>query len=279
MKTRNKPLFGVREVYEECLNGMRDSDVKTKLKQLESYFVTCEVVYKLYVKEQSMHLIESNSIDIQKKYEIEKKDIVNLYKLQLSKSGRKARIYYDSIKSISRMCPYCELGLVFECDHYLPKEEFPEYAILPINLIPSCRDCNKEKAQKHSQNEGEQFLHPYFDSSIINKKWLKAVVAQPDLNITFEVDSSKLNDTESQRVNYHLSKLKLDNRFSSTANSELSELNHKFIDYDCTSQDIKNELKFLKSSVRHKGVNYWKYAMYEALYNSSWYCSYGYKII
>ena len=39
-------------------------------------------------------------------------------------------------------CPYCNIDNSREVEHFLPKEEFPEFAFLIDNLLPSCWTCN-----------------------------------------------------------------------------------------------------------------------------------------
>ena len=51
-------------------------------------------------------------------------------------------------------------------DHYLPKEQNPQFAIFSENLVPACSRCNTLKRDK-IVDEGigvRLFLHPYFDN-------------------------------------------------------------------------------------------------------------------
>lgn len=67
------------------------------------------------------------------------------------------------------VCPYCNRQYTFtvsgetgisrpQFDHYLPKSEYPFFAVSLLNLVPSCGLCNQSKSAKE-----EKVLYPYSD--------------------------------------------------------------------------------------------------------------------
>lgn len=80
------------------------------------------------------------------------------------------------VKNIPRpapsVCPYCALYMPAkprsrspDRDHILPRSVFPEFALLRINLVHVCDDCNYEKGAKCIDGAGNwMFVHPYFDA-------------------------------------------------------------------------------------------------------------------
>lgn len=67
------------------------------------------------------------------------------------------------------VCPYCNRQYTFtffgetgssrpQLDHYLPKSEYPYFAVSLLNLVPSCGLCNQSKGAKD-----EKVLYPYSD--------------------------------------------------------------------------------------------------------------------
>jgi hypothetical protein len=62
-------------------------------------------------------------------------------------------------------CPFCSISESSTLDHYLPKEQFPEFSVFPANLIPSCGVCNTRKRDLILDEETDVrlFLHPCFD--------------------------------------------------------------------------------------------------------------------
>lgn len=62
-------------------------------------------------------------------------------------------------------CPFCGISESSTLDHYLPKEQYPEYSVFPSNLVPSCAVCNTRKRDR-ILDEGtnvRMFLHPCYD--------------------------------------------------------------------------------------------------------------------
>lgn len=72
----------------------------------------------------------------------------------------------DLLKRISvARCPFCGISESSTLDHYLPKEQYPEYSVFPNNLVPSCWVCNTLKRDL-ILDEGtsvRMFLHPCYD--------------------------------------------------------------------------------------------------------------------
>lgn len=82
------------------------------------------------------------------------------------------------------LCPYCDLNVANQLEHYLDKSTYPEFSIYPLNLIPCCDYCNKKKgASQLDSNEENLFINFYFDK-IPNSKWLYV-----DIKIPNQLDS------------------------------------------------------------------------------------------
>lgn len=63
-------------------------------------------------------------------------------------------------------CPFCGISESSTLDHYLPKEQYPEFSVFPKNRVPSCAVCNTRK-RDHILDEDTDvrlFLHPCFDA-------------------------------------------------------------------------------------------------------------------
>jgi hypothetical protein len=63
-------------------------------------------------------------------------------------------------------CPFCGISESSTLDHYLPKERYPEFAIFPKNLVPSCAVCNTRKSTRilEKGTDVRMFLHPCYDT-------------------------------------------------------------------------------------------------------------------
>lgn len=63
-------------------------------------------------------------------------------------------------------CPFCGISESSTLDHYLPKEQYPEFSVFPKNLVPSCAVCNTRKKDRilEEGTDVRMFLHPCFDT-------------------------------------------------------------------------------------------------------------------
>lgn len=110
-------------------------------------------------------------------------------------------------------CAYCGHAVPRQLDHYLPRGRYVEFSFLPINLIPSCANCNAvdAKGSKYPTSSDDTFFHPYFDDPD-DGKWLFAEMSVDDdgLRIAYHVqrpDNWALD--KFKRVNYTFKTLKL----------------------------------------------------------------------
>lgn len=74
----------------------------------------------------------------------------------------KQRFLEDLSKPAKRRCPYCMLRRPKSFDHFLPIDDFPEYAVLPTNWVYVCERCNLKKGTG-LVGTPRSVLNPYFD--------------------------------------------------------------------------------------------------------------------
>lgn len=77
-------------------------------------------------------------------------------------------------------CPYCKQSIevghhaVWDIEHIVPKDQYPEFMFSPLNLCVSCKDCNTEKSNKNvlknkrrktlpTKSEDYLIIHPNID--------------------------------------------------------------------------------------------------------------------
>lgn len=129
-------------------------------------------------------------------------------------------------------CPYCgDPKIPDTLDHFMPKDDWPEFSFFPNNLVPQCRGCAPIKGTQYfcDITSTAKFLHPiYFD--ILNK--LRFII-----RVSFDISNSN--------IEFHIS-YKISNM---TAPNDLSRL--------------KSHIKNLKLNMRIKffcmqKYSYWK---------------------
>jgi 5-methylcytosine-specific restriction endonuclease McrA len=276
-----KPELDIDAVFEACAGSITNPLIREKILTTKLYLRGSHKVYNVYATYSVLFSLndEHNSHFSCK---ASKKDLVNLYEQQMVRNiqGRKQ---YDIIlgRSPNGICPFCGFAQATTLDHYMPKNKFPSFSISPLNLIPSCSDCNRGKNEGVAGSQSEQIIHPYYDHCLFNEQWLYAKVNETrPPSLTFFTDPpSHWEAIKAKRVDSHFKGFKLAKRFSVQVANEISSLRHELAyDFDVSMADgVQNSLikKYFASSRVHK--NWWKTAMYQALASNDWYCAGGFK--
>lgn len=118
----------------------------------------------------------------------------------------KKEIFYSfpTVKNINstEICPICEgvLSTKVTLEHIIPKGirgDF-RFAILPINLIKCCVECNTSKHQKKSDSRNNSEINPYAEDFRVEQY--------------FDVDLVEVSDGISPRINFSFSQSCLNKR-------------------------------------------------------------------
>ncbi|CAC9635924.1 hypothetical protein [uncultured Gammaproteobacteria bacterium] len=273
MITINKPKFCTRSVYESCVNSVKDDNLRNKFTEIIESIVNFSKDYdKKAQKEELFQLIPNNNDNsdfiIQS---VTKEELKSLYSQHMVERNKPARKIYDDLLNQAPICPFCGFGQATTLDHYLPKSKFPCLSVLPLNLVPSCKDCNTGKGNKLVVLAEQQPMHPYYDHHYFNsEQWLFAKVEESEpVVIKYYVNPPQnWTDISKKRVKAHFDSFGLGKRFSVQAANELSSIVPRRFP-SLLNEHAENEFKNNKNS--------WKTAMYQALSKSDWYCVEGCK--
>jgi 5-methylcytosine-specific restriction endonuclease McrA len=102
-------------------------------------------------------------------------------------------------------CPMCGSLTTGALDHHLPREEFQEFSILRVNLVPACNHCNSSaKGKTYKGDEPERFIHPYYDAWAGEPLW-QVLIKPPYEAATFSAAPlSGLGEVRARVVKFHL---------------------------------------------------------------------------
>lgn len=102
---------------------------------------------------------------------------------------------------VEKRCPICDCSFAYSqvtLDHILPKSKFPFLSITPINLVPTCYNCNMRK------NDGipSKVLNPYFHgfSPFDYLTIIIEVNVEKPLESTIDIDFADLTDDNPEQV-------------------------------------------------------------------------------
>jgi hypothetical protein len=287
MKSLPIPKFNAQEVYQLCVDGVSCSNLKGKLQSISADINARAQLYENKAPQNSLYEIlpfKGKGADIVLGT-VTKKELCKVYTDYMvgQSAPASARDIYDRLKASVPLdvCPYCGFGHVGTLDHYLSKARYPYFSVLPINLVPSCTDCNFSKKASVAKTAGQQSIHPYFDQKLISEQWLFAeIIETSPASINFVVTPpANWTKIEKQRVKTHFSDFKLNKRYSTEAGRELGNL-RDLLQYDYEFGGgiaVKNELVKRYSCSYRQNKNSWKTALYLCLSNSDWYCEGGFR--
>lgn len=254
-----------KEIYIECAKDFvrKEEYVKTALAYAEEV-EKCSKEYENYVP---YDIANFPHIAIEDGH----KAILNkIYDQKFAKENSIGRKYYNLIMGNAKgRCPICGGGKLKNLDHFLPKSKYPLLCVTPINLIPTCRDCNMEKGAEVSDDYYAIPFHPYLEA--MTDKWIECtLVFYPDgtFSIKFENGYDAIKNPDLWRkYSAHMRITDLDATFSSRAQEELENVRgiYKNELLSCGENKLCESLKDVKDSAEKVDVNSWKSALYRAL--------------
>lgn len=278
------------EMLEKCAEGMEQTNVRRHFNSLFSTFLQKEQIYNNLSSVGNLFLypkLEPLTGSTKVIGNLTKTKLVNLYENNLRNKGKPARNYYDELLvSSGERCPFCgDIGQTKNLDHFLPKAHFPEFSVMPLNLVPSCRDCNMgEKGQNYATTENNQAIHPFVDKDIFfQEQWVFAdYINEDDGAINYYVHCpTNWRQEDQDRAYNHFNNLNLASRYRLEAGKHLSEvidqkkaferMLHRLVP-TVNPEMIKSE--FIESNLQpiidsDQFHNHWKKVMYQCLANSN----------
>ena len=150
-------------------------------------------------------------------------------------------------------CQYCTINSVNTLDHIMPKDDYPEFAVHPKNLVPACSECNGYKSEKWmSQHRVFECLYPYLHQ-LPTVQFLFAIVNY--VNSTFHV-SFRLDNSNSlippylfNVIEIHFRNLHLLERYKQASFKIISEFDNT-IRGSLTTQSLDNALNSARATIR-----------------------------
>lgn len=276
-----KPTLLSASVYSDCISVFQDVALRIRLEACKPMIADAEREFELKITKGLIHTIAHETIV---NGNVTKDELKKVYSNQMVGSGI-GRIYYDKLLKAAKndLCPLCAHRDATTLDHYLPKAKYPRLSVVPINLVPSCKDCNTGKLTSFPTTPEEETIHPYYDDIELDQ-WLEARVNRTTpLSVTFYVLhvpgwSNLLFD----RTKNHLKAYKLDLLYSTQAGRELTARKQQLISNYTPQLGDANVKKLLLDEAISRGtsnINSWQSALYRCLANDDWFCNGGFNQI
>ena len=276
MRSLAKPNINYEEHFKNCIRR-KSEPLRTNLGECFLILSNASDSYDEHASDTS--LCDMRWVDPSDFLPVVTDDLEVLYKNQMVKNPSPGRAVYDKILvSAKGKCPLCAYGIPTTLDHFLPKTRYPEFSILPINLLPCCKDCNHAKGEYFTAEENQQYLHPYYED-YSSKKWLEARLTYsidnaPAFTFFVNPESDDLDEPLLSRLIFQFESLNLQERYAIRAHDELSGTQHQFRElYESGgSALVSSHLASLARSWSASNINSCEAAMYRALSTNQKFC-------
>lgn len=267
------PPFSVDNVFDVCVADVSNLGRRARLMNIRGAVLAMARGYQnLATATNLSQLVSHQNIS-----DVTRQEMLDLYNRQFRDGA--GRGYYRAIVEAPRhgICPLCCTRMATTLDHVMGKSPFPIFAITPVNLVPSCRDCNTAKGQAIPISRDDEFIHPYFDN-FDNDLWLVAEVNSDQAIVRFRVEPPhQWQDPLPARVIEQFRRLELGDLYKLKAAEELCNIavEMRNLLQAGGSNQVMIELQFRAQSRSAYKVNSWQSALYRALASSNWYCQGG----
>lgn len=282
MMTLPRPSCSPREALDACIEGISLNGLRSRLLANLHELVNIASVYEtkgldgclFEISPPHQSLLSSPIVG-----SLTKDDLIKVYNQYFVPSKKPAGNIYNNIKvSAKEKCPYCGgIGQPKTLDHYLPKAHFPQFSVVPLNLVPSCSDCNQsEKGHTYASKIEEQVLHPYLDPDyFFTERWVSARLSreEPYSLLYYVTPPAEWTEFDKERVKTHFRDFKLASRYSVQAAVEIETLlgHRKRILRNFSANEFAEYL--LEAEQCLLPVNHWKRVMYACLADDTWFCA------
>lgn len=261
-----------------CTGRIRDADLKARLQSVAPDVEAAAVSYQAAGLSGALETLPTaDAVGT-----VTRDEMSDLYTFRLAKLGSPGRIVYDELiaSAVNGRCPLCGQRQVASLDHFLPKAQYPAFAVTPLNLVPACSDCNKAKLDHAPATAVDVTLHPYFDD-IEDDLWLVAeVVETAPAALTFAVvEPAGWDATLAGRVRHHFTTFQLSRLYSAEAAQELVNIRHHLdaLHSAAGAKAVATHLSDMATSRECAHINSWQSASYRAWAESSWFCDGGFR--
>lgn len=275
MKNFNNYSDNTFEFHTKVLNQKKNKDYKDYIKNLNNQTQQRFELYDALFKDKKLE-----SISISPYTDIEKNELKKLYSYKNKCiQDLKKKLTTTEKNRIINTCPNCTISEISSFDHYLPKEEFPEFVVNPKNLFPSCSICNGHKGRNWKINNNRLFLNLYLDD-LPNVQYLFVNLQFNNDLITAQFYLKNSPDIEPNfydLIESHYSRLQLYSRFELSSNETISSLDNTIrnsIENGIPINTIKKIAVEKSNQDRDAyGFNYWKSILELTLLNNNQFLS------
>jgi hypothetical protein len=267
------PYSGVTiDVHRRAVSSKQDIQLKSRLETAESVIADEFANYNIAFEANALSTLNANA-----SLAVLKEDLLSLYSYQNSTiRGVRNSIRERQDVTIQTTCQNCTINSVNSMDHVLPKSNFPEFVVNPLNLFPSCTECNGYKLTAYGQGGNPLFLNLYTDTlPTIQYLFVDVHFRGPqDLLFSFYLNNANgaIPANEFSLIESHYKKLHLLQRFHDSAKELVKSLDVSIAGY-LPHLPINEIIRIANGIIDGEkvayGQNNWRCVFKSALINSA----------
>lgn len=267
---KNRKIKNIEDVsvFNNCVSAMRDTyrgvplENKPRLIGIKSLISQRYTEYEGLFSNNQLVNISNTTTDADQKasliylYESDNKHVKKL----------KETIRNSQDEHLQYICPNCGILPSDTMDHYVPKDEHPDFVLLSKNLIWSCGTCNRKKSEFWRESGRTGIINFYIDK-IPSFRFLNCKITtnnnKPKATWELLVDKLTLYPT----IIKHYERLGITKLYNDHGPAKLNELISEISSYKGIVPHNQVRLILIRqycSRVRDFGINEWKASLLRA---------------
>lgn len=267
------------DLYKRAVARKNDGPDKEALLRIEEKVSKSYETYHAAFNGKRVHLL-----NIDDSYALDEKQLMKGLYGSKAKVVKVIRAWIDehNKRTYLRKCPYCTLSRANTTEHILPKDDYPEYAINALNLLPCCSECNSAKGEQVRDDDGNPLIINFYYHHLPEVQHLFVKLLEDGngyVDFEYYLDNSNQEVEESmfRLIQSHFTKLGLLEKFEEEAVSNYTEIENK-LKNSASGCGVKKCLEDLRKNAledaKEYGRNHWKVVLKLALAESEWYAEY-----
>lgn len=207
-----------------------------------------------------------NYTDSEEEADQRKRSLIGLY---TPKDGKLPFLQLEAMRKRNGLvvCPSCgEPGRPRTLDHYLPKDIFPEFSVLLLNLTPMCDWCQGEKLASYVTEDGKKrYIHPYFDDvdRVLFSITFMPPFSTPSIDIAV---SNEIPEDLRSLVKYHLKGVNFLTRFKEYFSTRYISVLRKAKAYrEGEKKRLRDHFTLFLENEEEKSINSWDAVLYRSI--------------
>lgn len=266
-------------LYKDAVDRKRNVADKLKLQNIEKKVKNSYDNYQAAFIDKSVHTLNKDD-----SYSLDEKDLLKGLYGSSHKVVRDIRAWIDvhNKRTYLRKCPYCTLSRANTTEHILPKDDYPEYAIDALNLLPCCSECNSAKGSKVRDENGNPRIINFYYNMLPETQYLYVRLLEDEkgyIDFEYYLDNPnrQVEEPMFQLIQSHFKIFGLIKSFEEEAIANYVEIENR-LKRSASESGVKKCLEDLRSNTledaKEYGSNHWKVILKLALADSEWYAKY-----